>query len=57
MAEAALQGAALNVMINLASLKDAAEARSLSEDLGRATLGADELRTRILDSVEERIAR
>lgn len=57
MAEAALQGAALNVMINLASLKDAAEARSLSEDLGRATLGADEVRTRILDSVEERIAR
>ncbi len=57
MAEAALKGAALNVIINLASLKDAAQVKSLSEDLDRAIDGADELRKRILDSVEARIAR
>jgi len=57
MAEAALQGAALNVMINLASLRDAAHVKSLSEDLDRAVDGADGLRKRILDSVEARIAR
>lgn len=57
MAETALRGAALNVMINLASLKDAAQVKALSEDLDRALDGADALRTRILDSVEARIAR
>lgn len=57
MAEAALRGAALNVMINLASLKDAAHVKSLSEDLDRCVEGADALRTSILDSIEARIAR
>jgi len=57
MAEAALKGAALNVTINLASLKDAAQVKSLSEDLHREVDGAEELRERILDSVESRIAR
>jgi len=57
MAEAAIRGAALNVMINLASLKDAAHVKTLSEDLDRAVDGADMLRKRILDSVEARIAR
>lgn len=57
LAEAAVRGAALNVMINLAALKDAAHVKTLSEDLDRALDGADELRRRILDSVEARIAR
>ncbi len=57
MAEAALKGAALNVIINLASLKDAAHVKTLSEDLDRAVEGVDELRKSILDSVEARIAR
>jgi formiminotetrahydrofolate cyclodeaminase len=57
MAEAALRGAALNVMINLASLKDAAHVKTLSEDLDRAVDGVDDQRKRILDSVEARIAR
>ncbi|HEX4743092.1 MAG TPA: cyclodeaminase/cyclohydrolase family protein [Candidatus Limnocylindria bacterium] len=57
MAEAALHGAALNVMINLASLKDAAHVKTLSDDLDRAVDGAEALRKRILDSVEARIAR
>jgi glutamate formiminotransferase/formiminotetrahydrofolate cyclodeaminase len=57
LAEAAINGAALNVMINLASLKDAAHVKTLSEDLDRAVDGADGLRKRILDSVEARIAR
>ncbi len=57
MAEAALRGAALNVMINLASLKDAAHVKSLSEELDRCVEGADGLRKSILDSIEARIAR
>lgn len=57
MAESALQGAALNVMINLASLTDAAQVKALSEDLDRAVDGADAQRKRITDFVEARIAR
>jgi glutamate formiminotransferase/formiminotetrahydrofolate cyclodeaminase len=57
MAEAALRGAAMNVMINLASLKDLAQVKALSEDLDRALDGADTERKRITDLVESRIAR
>jgi glutamate formiminotransferase / formiminotetrahydrofolate cyclodeaminase len=57
MGEAALRGAALNVMINLASVKDAAQVKALSEDLDRALDGTDEQRRRITDFVESRIAR
>ncbi|MBI3521680.1 MAG: cyclodeaminase/cyclohydrolase family protein [Chloroflexi bacterium] len=57
MAEAALRGAALNVMTNLASISDAAQIKSLSEDLDRALDGSEEQRKRILDFVESRIAR
>lgn len=57
MAEAALEGAALNAMINLASITDAAQVKSLSEDLDRAVDGADAQRKRIIDFVESRIAR
>jgi len=57
MAEAALHGAAMNVMINLASLKDAAQVKALSEDLDRALEGTDDQRKRITDFVESRIAR
>ena len=57
MAEAALRGAALNVMINLASVKDAAQVKAISEHLDRAVDGSDEQRRRITDFVESRIAR
>lgn len=57
MAEAALRGAAMNVMINLSSLKDRGQVKALSEDLDRALDGADAQRKRITDFVESRIAR
>jgi formiminotetrahydrofolate cyclodeaminase len=57
MADAALTGAALNVMINLASISDAGQVKALSEDLDRAVDGAEAQRKRIIDFVESRIAR
>jgi glutamate formiminotransferase/formiminotetrahydrofolate cyclodeaminase len=57
MAETALRGAALNVMINLASLKDSGQVKALSEHLDRAVDGSDEQRRRITDFIESRIAR
>ena len=57
MADAALRGAALNVMINLSSLKDRGQVKALSEDLDRALEGAEAQRKRITDFVESRIAR
>src|SRR6266513_1383295 len=56
LAETALRGAALNVMINLASVKDAAQVKVISEHLDRAVDGSDEQRRRITDFVESRIA-
>ncbi len=57
MAETALRGAALNVMINLAALEDPGQVKALSEELDRAVDGSEDLRRRILDHVESRIAR
>jgi glutamate formiminotransferase/formiminotetrahydrofolate cyclodeaminase len=57
MADAALRGAAMNVMINLASVKDRGQVKALSEDLDRAIEGADAQRQKIIDFVESRIAR
>lgn len=57
MAHASIRGAALNVMINLASLEDAAQVKALSEELDRALDGADEMRDRVVDFVGSRIAR
>src|SRR5512140_1955934 len=47
MAEAALRGAAMNVMINLSALKDRGQVKALSEDLDRALDGAEAQRRRI----------
>jgi formiminotetrahydrofolate cyclodeaminase len=57
MAQTALRGAALNVMINLASVKDPAQVKALSDHLDRAVDGSDEQLRRITDFVESRIAR
>jgi len=57
LSDAALRGAAMNVMINLSSVKDAGQVKALSEDLDRALEGADAQRQRITDFVETRIAR
>lgn len=57
MGEAAIRGAALNVIINLASVHDAAQVKALSDDLDRAVDGAEDQRRRITEFVESRIAR
>ncbi|HEX9437943.1 MAG TPA: cyclodeaminase/cyclohydrolase family protein [Candidatus Limnocylindria bacterium] len=57
MAETALRGAAMNVMINLASLDDAAQVKALSEELDRALEGSEQQRVRVVEFVESRIAR
>ncbi len=57
LAESALRGAALNVMVNLAAITDAATVKSLSEELDRSLEGTDAQRRRITDFVESRIAR
>src|SRR5262249_7171570 len=54
MAQTALRGASLNVMINLASLDDAAQVKALSEELDRVMDGADEMAERGLDHVTSR---
>ena len=57
MGEAAIRGAALNVIINLASVHDAAQVKVLSDDLDRAVDGGEDQRKRITEFVESRIAR
>jgi glutamate formiminotransferase/formiminotetrahydrofolate cyclodeaminase len=57
MASTALRGAAMNVMINLASLDDVGQVKALSEELDRAVEGSDEQRDRIVEFVGSRIAR
>jgi len=57
MAGTALRGAALNVMINLASLDDPGQVKALSEELDRALEGSDEQSARVVEFVESRIAR
>lgn len=57
LAETALRGAAFNVMINLASLADAAQVKAMSEELDRVIEGSEALRQSVIDRVEARIAR
>ncbi len=57
LAESAIRGAALNVIINLASVRDATQVKALSEELDATVEGALELRASILQRVEARIAR
>ncbi|MBM4435218.1 MAG: cyclodeaminase/cyclohydrolase family protein [Chloroflexi bacterium] len=57
MAESALHGAAMNVMINLASLDDVGQVKALSEELDRALEGSEQQRARVVKFVESRIAR
>jgi len=57
LAEACVRGAALNVMVNIASLKDEKRVKSLSEELDRALEGVDTMRRSVTDRVEARIAR
>src|ERR671932_1773097 len=52
LAEASIRGAALNVMINLASLADATHVKALSEELDRAVDGAEALRAALVERVE-----
>ena len=57
MAQTAMRGAALNVMVNLASLDDAGQVKALSEELDRVMDGTDEIAERVQDHVTSRIAR
>lgn len=57
MAETSLRGAAMNVMINLAALDDAAQVKALSEELDGALEGSEQQRVRVVEFVESRIAR
>lgn len=57
MAETALRGAAMNVMINLASLDDSGQVKALSEELDKALDGSEQQRARVVEFVESRIAR